>query len=536
MRSRDLVAEVRVRDQARGSGFLIAPGVILTALHVILGPDPDVVPAEQFAEFRLYRDVEAFDREAGYDYRDSRFRERISRADKRLEWRRARLIYPLPDMERLPDLALLRIEGDVAAFPGLGARPAAEPTGRGCEVRAAGFPMFKTGKAGDKDVWNSHDLRGTAGGYRNRRGAVEVQIRSDTPRRSEDWRGLSGSALWRDEEGDEEEDGLPSFRRLLGVIDARDDRVHGNNIVSYWPLDNLSPHDPFWRLAQVDPPGVRAASGMAQLNEAIAQLDRKPAQNRFRKWLGERPSPARPLAVVVRGHAIDEPALYITRLADILASEAYDTHADNYRKPIQLECGPSEDDPQDRVYNLRQQWASAYLDRPPGIRADFDKIIADGLAAPDRSRLIVIEHRTARFDQSCRDTLDKLLTRIAELPRPDTSPLALVLIFLTGNEAGPEREAFLPRADFHGKDVELQAYLKGLPAAHPGFDWHQQSVPLGNPDLVPGDVDQWLQDLSRHAAYQIHPALENRLRRAVASHSQFSMRFARLSLGDVLAE
>jgi hypothetical protein len=42
--------------------------------------------------------------------------------------------------------------------------------------------------------------------------------------------------------------------------------------------------------------------------------------------------------------------------------------------------------------------------------------------------------------------------------------------------------------------------------------------------------------MARRGGYQIPAPLQNKMRMAVAAHSQFSMRFAKVALGRVLTE
>ena len=553
MAAADLVAEIR-SDAGRGSGFLIGPNLVLTALHVLLGDNPPGVPDQVRAEIRLRQDVDAFDQEAGYDYRSDRYLRRIAAQDARLEWHGARMIYPLPGTDRLPDIALLRIDAAAGDFPGLATPPTAIRLSRRPMCRATGFPIFAAKEVGGKTIWERYPLGGeiTDPG-RGRDGSIAIAVKSPTPDTADGWKGLSGAALWRDDEEDFDEEGLPTFARLFGVVNARADNAHGNALVSYWPLSDLADDDPFWTLAGMQPTGsaprpLATAAVVAMLRDGMNRIDRQPPEDRFLAWLrgdsamaatptfGRTGPPTKPMAMVMRSHAVDEGTLYVTRLASILGQLDLHKHGANYRKPILLGCGQEEDDAETPAFGFMRRLAEQYLDRDPDLTDDLDAIVAAGLRAPDRSRLIVIEHDDTMVGPNCRATLDLILSRIAALAAADMpSPPMLVLSFFTGSVGGTEAEGFLPPVAYPGKDAAIVDVVKGLMTTHPAFDWHDQRLPLGDPNPKSEDIVRWIDQMSRQRGCDVPAPLRNKLQAALENQPVFSMRFARQRLDRVLA-
>lgn len=174
------VAEVLVGTRGaylrRGSGYRIAPGMVLTAAHVIDG----------IAEVEVRFD-----------------------ADLPTEWI-AKVVSVWSD--RHFDLAVLTIVPRDGEAPVVRPRFGRVGDGRPAvvKVHTVGFPLFKLRHGGPKDLYReSHQADGTASALSNRRtGTLEVRVPApagDPDPDTSPWEGMSGAAVWAGE-------------RIVGVV------------------------------------------------------------------------------------------------------------------------------------------------------------------------------------------------------------------------------------------------------------------------------------------------------------------------------
>jgi hypothetical protein len=216
---------VEILGTMEGSGFLIGPGLVLTAWHV-LRPATGA-PFPKLVEVRILRDYQ-----------------RAAHAD-RLKTRSAELLWPHDDLGEDYDFALLRL---LDSTPGLhdGPVPWADlPDWDEIEVEAVGFPDFGifTNKAIDpKKPFSERDtvpIRGrvpAASGWKQRhvygQGLFDVVLRQeDLPRDSSlGWEGISGAAVF-------------AGRILVGVVRAAAEGRSGLHRLRALPVARLFTRD-----------------------------------------------------------------------------------------------------------------------------------------------------------------------------------------------------------------------------------------------------------------------------------------------------
>jgi hypothetical protein len=173
---------VEVRCQATkgyGSGYLVGTGLILTACHVIADLE-DRLPATLMAEVRSLK------------------------AEAEHPWQPAKLVWPDPgqwsSLSRI-DIALLSVTdgGDLRDVdvnsPSTSLGWGRLPIHLQMEVTAVGFPRFKhDGPTNTRDTHQIFGLVAPLSAYKSDQ--LEIQYSGRKPNQDEDWKGLSGSAVF----------------------------------------------------------------------------------------------------------------------------------------------------------------------------------------------------------------------------------------------------------------------------------------------------------------------------------------------------
>jgi len=300
----DYAVEIRIplgKEYRVGSGYLIGPGLILTALHVVVGSleNCSEIVAPSPILIRAYGDFHAaFGELLGWNSRDLLNKMAVAAPDGDFRWRTATLVWPANNTSPPRfDAALLEVAPSdrlphVAAPRSI---TCLDPIGRvSCE--GMGFPIWgwtktEEGKSLSSPITVSADLSDGAQGSDGMR-ALTV-LRSSTPRQESDWEGLSGTAFLDD-----------ASHELLGIVSrtqdsSRNDALRLALLSDFWGPDMAG----FWkrsRLPRPTPAGLeswlscrRDQSG--EISSPVAQLSPDLRRTKFvgrdsdidslRKWL-----------------------------------------------------------------------------------------------------------------------------------------------------------------------------------------------------------------------------------------------------------
>lgn len=528
-----------------GSGAMIAPGIVITALHVVLGDDPpETTPAGATAKIRLADDLFRKSAASSVGWDDAAFASAWRASSEKAPWHDGELIWPLPGATvRKDDCAIIRAPGAVGPFDeGIEVTAAMLPRQTNCI--GFGFPRFTTRSlpGSSQEIREIYTMTGEAGvsvAPKIYSHALQVQVSSSTPDDINGWRGLSGSAVWID-------DGVSA--RLLGVIHDRASGVFARDELSFWPVATISDPD-FWLASGLKPPSSKAPAVISQnaspldldVREKFIDFDRSVTSNTFLNWLkGDRPRrtpvynrtgpPKKPTVVVLRGHEVDELTLCAERLANDVARGAFQKHADNYQTPVTLYCGASNRDPFDRADGVLRDWAKRVGLRDEGIDDEPVDLVVEGIGAPDRPRAIILEHDDAAFSDSCKTMLEETIYALdlagKSDPPPDPPPI-LFLCVVTGADVGNVETAFMPAQPFPDKATAFDKALSQLQKIYPDLEWVTGIDPLGEDLCRPSHFVDWVDDLAGKHGLETSDEARNSIRRQIGPFENFPMRFAR---------
>src|SRR5579871_3210832 len=338
----DCAVEIQVETAGgawrKGSGYLIGPCRILTALHVLVGQEQVLaggkVSLPKRVEVRAYGDyADAFGHP---DVIIDRYvaSVRAKARDGDFLWRAAGISWP-PDGGPVPrfDLAILEIAPEAALkhmrnAPRVGClRPDADIFCRG-----TGFPGWMVEVSGGVDISSPRPVTGTLTfGPANARGFHLFNAANGAPGDPLEWQRISGTAFF-----------APNGYELVGIASAVQPTA-GNAGLWLTLLADLAEgdeFDPFWTAARIPRPSKRFAGGTAERVQFVIdplpylyEFDRIPPEDKvldvFDPLPGEDPvnPPAapepeelrRPPVFLISGRRIDLPEEMVKRIQTNIA-------------------------------------------------------------------------------------------------------------------------------------------------------------------------------------------------------------------------
>lgn len=362
---------------------------------------------------------------------------------------------------------------------------------------------------------------------------------SPAPDDADGWKGLSGAPVFVDGDGPPE---------LLGVMHERADQVHGNTLLSFWPIATIADPD-FWAACGWARPGAPEATAPApnappvDLKKRFIEFDRSVPTAKFSAWLsgdrrgrvvyGRRGPPTKPFVVVLQGHRVDEVAHCARRLAHDLSQGKFRDAADLYDEQFLSHFEDPELDPDTRSTKILQGWAKRVAAEKPGQRGieDLIGLVAEGLRAGDKPRAIILEHSTPDFTEDCRlplyDALEALRAASDASPPP-----VLFLCAVTGADEGAAEAAFLPEASYPEKADAFARAIEEIKAEYEDLEWLTDIRPLDRDRPRPVDVEDWFEDLEDEIGAPPARAAAEAL---VAPFPRYPMRFALRVLNNVFS-
>ena len=145
---------------------MLAPGIIITALHVVLGDDPpEITPASATVRVRLADDLFRKSAASAVGWDDVAFADAWRASAESAPWREAELIWPKPGAAvRKDDCAIIKAPGADGPFDeGVEVTAAVLPRQTNCI--GFGFPRFTTRNlpGSSQEIREIYTLTGEAG-------------------------------------------------------------------------------------------------------------------------------------------------------------------------------------------------------------------------------------------------------------------------------------------------------------------------------------------------------------------------------------
>ena len=501
---RERVAEIREGPfGGQGSGYLIAPGLVLTALHVLLPPGaaPEKIPDGVKCKLRLTGDVI-----------DVSNRAQASNPSYRLDriheiWREyapddlcvldGDLVWPAPGAETDDhDVALVRIrdgQTSVTASAMEGRMSFGKVERPGAHCRCIGLPLFhkmQESQGGyirelrvDAEAINLDDAGQPVSG----RGVMrDLLVTTATPKKDDQWRGLSGAVFFH---GD----------AIVGVAHADLNQANANRSISYYPLDLIPAGSDFWEMT-----GGAPAASQGEPFDFDAEfriLDRSNECRTFRRHLMDSaPSiattPSKARLVLTPGHEVDELPHCAARLAEVAArylGEAASVYGGGFPN---LSLGEPQVSAEVRLENMLANWATAL--RAPRRKVedafleDLKEIVTERLQEPDLPRLAVVTQNAGVWGESCDEALRGLWDFLDGLPA-SAPPCIVFLSVVTGKEYATD--PYPEKRNWSEKTSAVDAAVEALRG-----DLAEESAsrlfPLPSlTDLDQNDVRNWFEDV-----------------------------------------
>lgn len=500
----EFVTEIATPDGS-GSGYMIAPGLVITALHVVLKTGTRQVPAQRACKVLLNGDVAAVNARAAQADPEWRLRERMevwrAHAPPDQGWLPAEIIWPAPDSDPGDhDLALVRIR---AGFESDTSRqdPRAGPAGKILRNHAmcqcVGYPEFRrrgkdeyTYYETSRFVAESDGLDDRGEPYDSRSPVRKLRVTNNTPNSPDGWQGLSGAAV-------------VCNGQLVGVVHDRLDRTQANNVIGYYPLSRLPETSEFWSLSGLDPLSSQSAGSAARFELAnhFRDLDRNPECDLFAGYVNttmpentrDLPAPAR--MAVLPGHAYDEIPHLADRLTKIM-NQAFPKAGNAYASTISLNLGQAATPTDYRVKQLFADWA-AQLGSDPGDLSNLSnqqrmEQVAHWLAAEDKPRIALIQHIDRRLADTCLAVIRALRDFLGDLP-PSRPPCMVFLSVLGGTKCDTS-DGFFDKQMWEDKIAAMDGMITNDFAA---IDAEGRLCRMAPPSDVGGnDLDRWFAALA----------------------------------------
>jgi hypothetical protein len=491
------VAEIRVElptgEWRRGSGYVIGPCRILTALHVIVGQEAvregQIVSAPVSIEVRALGDfVERFGRKP--DVSINRYIERVRAAapDGDFLWRPAQLLWPSQGSE-VPayELAVLEVPPQLAAKHILKAprirclKPNAD-----LNCRGTGFPKWMTSQTSRGiDLSNPSAVRGTLTfGAPMNSSFHPFTATNGAPENSAEWSGLSGTAFFAAETSilvGIASAILPTFGNNGLWLTQVADLAEGAELQDFWTAAGLS------RPSRVGA-GVPLPYFPIDPCKYLHEFNREPQTNDifdlFQPITNQPPKEfdpdelRQPLIFLISGRRKDLPSAMVQRIQEQIAPEFSGIRSGT---PIPL-AWDSDNDLERLVVGLQRSVARS-VNSVSKLRLDDFSALSECAKGQDWTFEIDVSRCTERHV----DALSRFLAAFATF-KPSNRPPALYVKFTAGE------------ADELAKnDAQIQAFLTLVKQRSSAFIdrvFLVEDIYLDDCDIQ--DIDNWGDSLQHY--------------------------------------
>jgi hypothetical protein len=423
------------RPARRGSGYMISPGLVLTALHVVIGdgfvPDP---PAPS-CQIRVLADITGL--------------------------REAKLVWPPPETRiEECDVALLQVIGAPTAQERLWTPPPVLETRLAFGAMGCGQPEFVRSIRNVENPANA--FKTFYGRVQDRENAysVEAEFVLDDQRYPDasEWRGASGSVLFdqasnaifgvlvkADHSGYESLSGDVPRTLLFETLAEYAKRPEFKKIIEL-SIDSKS--------GRASSPGLRQET-ISKTKDLLPQLDRIGQVNRLKLAFTPAPPDLKPVALIGRMREYDRPELFIKTVSKHLA-KTYASRRERYLDPTEFSWDKY-GTPEDAVAQLKLDIPLQY-----DVRDDqaFDELLEDGTAP----RLFPVR-LNAEIQTPTREAFEALLTWWKQRATCQGGPATLLLIVIEAAEKPTDPPCVLAQAIMRAAEPFFGGYFR-----LPGFD------------------------------------------------------------------
>ncbi len=544
--------QLRHDDIGVGSGGLVGPGLILTALHCVFPVDddnhlPDVVPqnapcpqARVMADFAAA--LGARDSAVAFDLRQIDV-QKIAALDG-AQFHDCTLVWP-PAGAPMPkvDVALLQMSPTAMAKAPAASAPLSfridTVDGQELSLRGEGFPDFASIEVGANalEFREIYDLLGTTRGTQGLiRRTSKMTVLGDQPQDALEWAGLSGTLLWQCIHGQ-----LP---HLMGVVSNTSSRTRQNNALYFTCMSQLKNERSFWDVLGRE---IMHEEPVLNPSDRLIAFDRAIPRFSLTKWLREdlampaahiKPEPdaasTSPLVVVLTGHDVDELNLFVSSAMDQMETDVGFALGSN-APTLNIRFLPGA--PQEMALQTALlRWGQGLGIYEAGQVPDPNDI-ARALEDETRTQVVVMEHIDADFTDSCTAVMRQVLSVFNSVrPSHATSrtPPILFLAFSKGRDKEGPENGFRPGPWFDSKIDALPTLLEELKAAFPNLNW-SPTLDLQVPQCAHFDMVDWL-DTLEDAGLAISARTRTKIETSTRNQDTFPLFFARHLINETLSQ
>jgi hypothetical protein len=333
----DRVVEVAlIADRERefaGTGYVIGPGLVLTASHVLFDmrrpvPSTIEVVVRSLADLGRVAQEILDEPEGSPDW--------MARYDKVIDergdhWRDAELIWPPANRPRsIFDLAILEVSRREPAdsYHRFSAVPLATITGISTELecRTCGFPIWRRRISGPFKLERATLRTGhLSAPPPNDPITTDLIVRGDAPADSRQWKGMSGGPVWYSGPTDGREAPPPALIGVVGTVDdSKNNRLLTVTTFPPWVSKKDNKADPygFWRAANRMDEAERVAAGVTPTAVVLAKpadyihiVNRRAHDGEVVEKCNLRYATGsnKPAVILLHGRDVDDPTRYPAR-------------------------------------------------------------------------------------------------------------------------------------------------------------------------------------------------------------------------------